>query len=208
MSSAAPGSQGFLTARRAGANLKVMHLDGEIDEQRLVDLARQEPAAFAELYRRHVHAVSSFVRRRTGNAHDADDITAVTFERAFTKLHRYQPGAAGFVGWLYRIATNEIIDQARRRARQQSVRGQRALRLLHESETTLSHDATSADPALIAALDRLPDRYNTVLSLRYVAGLEPSDVAAQLNITTGNCAVLTHRALAALRALLDTEVSR
>ena len=39
-------------------------------------------------------------------------------------------------------------------------------------------------------------------------GLEPSDVAAQLNITTGNCAVLTHRALAALRALLDTEVSR
>ena len=208
MSSAAPSSQGFLTARRAGANLKVMHLDGEIDEQRLVDLARHEPAAFAELYRRNVQPVAAFVRRRSGNAHDADDITAVTFERAFTKLHRYQPGPSGFVGWLYRIATNEIIDQARRRARQHSARGQRALRLLHEHEPVVGHDPDSADPALIAALDQLPDRYNTVLSLRYIAGLEPSAVAAQLNITAGNCAVLTHRALAALRALLDPEVSR
>jgi len=185
----------------------MMHLDGEIDEQRLVDLARHDAAAFTELYRSNVQAVSAFVRRRTGSAHDADDITAVTFERAFTKLHRYQPGPAGFVGWLYRIATNEIIDQARRRTRQQSTRSQRALRLLHDIATP-TVDETASDPALIAALDRLPDRYNTVLSLRFIAGLEPSEVAAQLNITAGNCAVLTHRALSALRALLDPEVPR
>ncbi|MDP2293288.1 MAG: RNA polymerase sigma factor [Actinomycetota bacterium] len=183
---------------------------GEIDEQQLVDLARRDRAAFAELYRRHVQAVHTFVRRRTSTPHDADDITAVTFEKALQHLHRYRHGPSGIVGWLYRIAANEIIDQARRRQRQQSTRGQRALRMLHDGATDLAagRDAVDGDAQLAAALDRLPDRYNLVLSLRYVAGLEPADVAAQLSITPGNCAVLTHRALAALRTELQKEAPR
>jgi len=36
-----------------------------------------------------------------------------------------------------------------------------------------------------------------------VAGLEPAEVAAHLGISVGNCAVITHRALNALRAQLE-----
>jgi RNA polymerase sigma-70 factor (ECF subfamily) len=186
-----------------GDNLRLMNHYGEIDEHALVDLARRDRAAFAEVYSRNVKAVYAFVRRRTGNAHDADDVTAVTFERALRSLPRYKASGSelGILGWLYRIATNEIIDQARKRSRQQTVRGQRALRLLHnETEAIGASDET--DPLLLAALDSLPDRYNTVLSLRYIAGLDVADVAAHLRISSGNCAVLTHRALGALRTAL------
>ncbi len=186
-----------------GDNLRLMKNYAEIDERALVDLARRDREAFAELYRRHVQALYAFARRRTGSAHDADDVTAVTFERALRELHRYRDTGRGVLAWLYRIATNEIIDQARRRGRQQSIRGQRALRLLHDDAFAAAAAMDDADPVLLAALDRLPDRYNTVLSLRYVAGLEVADVAIHLGISAGNCAVLTHRALAALRTALD-----
>ncbi|MEQ1872431.1 MAG: RNA polymerase sigma factor [Ilumatobacteraceae bacterium] len=181
-----------------------MNSYGEIDEHALVDLARRDRSAFAELYRRHVQDVYAFARRRTGNAHDADDVTAVTFERALRSLNRYKPSGSslGILAWLYRIATNEIIDQSRKRGRQQTARGQRALRLLH-NDAVAADTVDDTDPLLLAALDGLPDRYNTVLSLRYIAGLDVADVAAHLGISDGNCAVLTHRALAALRTALQ-----
>lgn len=189
--------------RHGPANLMIMATTGDEDDARLAQRALHDPAAFAELYRRHVQAVHAFVRRRTNGAHDADDITAVTFERALRALPKFDTGGTGVLPWLYRIATNEIIDQARKRSRQQSDRSQRALRLLHDPSAPDAH--TTGDPALIAALDRLPDRYNTVLSLRFIAGLEPSEVATHMGITEGNCAVLTHRALAALRKQLDKD---
>ena len=180
----------------------------EVGERELVDLARRDRAAFAELYRRHVQAVHGFARRRTGSADEADDITAVTFERALRNLPRYRHGEGSVVAWLYRIATNEIIDQGRRRQRQRAPRGQAAMRLLSDHPSPAQHqDVDSSAPALLAALDALPDRYNTVLSLRFIAGLEPAEVAAHLGISTGNCAVLTHRALAALRSRLDQGVT-
>ena len=176
---------------------------GGVDEHQLVDLARTDTDAFAELYRRHVQALHAFAQRRTGSQHDADDVTAVTFERAMRSLHRYQPSEAGVVGWLYRIAANEIIDQARRRQRSRSPRAQRALHMVQPQELAAPGEPTGDDPRLVAALDRLNDRYHTVLSLRFVAGLTPGEVAAQLGISEGNCAVLTHRALAALRTQLE-----
>ncbi|MBI4882535.1 MAG: sigma-70 family RNA polymerase sigma factor [Actinobacteria bacterium] len=176
---------------------------GEVDESTLVGLARLDMTAFAELYRRNVQTIYAFAHRRTGNAQQAEDITAITFERALRSLHTYQANGSGFIAWLTRIATNEIIDQARRRQRQHSERGQRALRLLHEQSFAPDEDDDHGDPALIAALARLPRRYNTVLSLRFVGGLTPSEVATHLGISPTNCAVLTHRALAALRKELD-----
>lgn len=182
----------------------------EIGERSLVDLARHDRDAFAELYRRHVQAVHAFARRRTGSAADAEDVTAVTFERALRSLHRYDPGRGSFIAWLYRIATNEVIDQARRRRRRDAPRHHAILHLVAGGD-----GADAADPAaevvldgdgdgkLLAALDTLNNRYNTVLSLRFIAGLDMADVAAHLGVTPGNCAVLTHRALAALRRRLE-----
>ncbi|MEQ1701833.1 MAG: sigma-70 family RNA polymerase sigma factor [Ilumatobacteraceae bacterium] len=174
-----------------------------VDEHQLVDLARTDSQAFAELYRRNVQALHAFAQRRTGSKDDADDITAVTFERAMRNLHRYRASEVGIVGWLYRIAANEIIDQARRRQRSRSPRAQRALRLVQPPSPPVPGDSMTGDPRLIAALDRLNERYQTVLSLRFIAGLSPAEVAAQLDISEGNCAVLTHRALAALRTQLE-----
>ena len=80
------------------------------DERALIERARTDPDAFAELYRRHVDGIHRFARRRTGDGSEAEDITAVTFERALAGLARFRPGPDGIAPWLYRIAGNEILD--------------------------------------------------------------------------------------------------
>jgi RNA polymerase sigma-70 factor (ECF subfamily) len=60
---------------------------------------------------------------------------------------------------------------------------------------------------LTEAIDGLPPRLRTVLTLRDVAGYGSEEVCALLEITPGNQRVLLHRARAALRGKLENYLS-
>jgi DNA-directed RNA polymerase specialized sigma24 family protein len=54
-----------------------------------------------------------------------------------------------------------------------------------------------------ACIDRLPERYRTVLLLRDIEELDTKETAQQLGITSGTLKTRLHRARQALRALLE-----
>lgn len=172
------------------------------DERDLVAAARTDADAFAELYRRHLPGVHAFLLRRTGSRPLAEDIAAATFERALRNLGRFEWRPGGFGPWLYRIAANELAGYYRNEARR------------HRREATAAHrDATAvddstapipdADDELLVALATLRPRYQEVLSLRYLADLDPAEVAASLLVTRPHLAVLLRRARIALRRALE-----
>lgn len=57
--------------------------------------------------------------------------------------------------------------------------------------------------SLRAAFDQLPERYQRVLSLRYLADLDPADVAEAMGLAKPALAVVSSRALKALRRELE-----
>ena len=153
------------------------------DERALVERARAEPAAFAELYQRYLPRVYAFAYRRTGVVEAAEDITSAAFERALRNLgaFHWQPG--GFGPWLFRIVSNELVNQYRDTGRAASPRGRAAADRLHGTP--------SGDPAelvgardevqgVLAVMDRLSPRYQQALSLRYLSGLTSDEAAAAL----------------------------
>lgn len=75
-----------------------------MDDASLTRLARSEPEAFAELYRRHVQSVYRYHMAHTGNVHDAEDLTSQTFMAAMEGLKSYR-GAAPYIAWLMGIAS-------------------------------------------------------------------------------------------------------
>jgi RNA polymerase sigma-70 factor (ECF subfamily) len=77
-----------------------------LEENRLVELARSDPEAFGELYRRNVDRIYTYVFYRVGSATDAEDLTARTFYQALGSVHRYVDQGVPFLAWLYRIAHN------------------------------------------------------------------------------------------------------
>ena len=71
--------------------------------------------AFSELVRRHQSAVRATLRRLTAGNHAlADDLAQDTFMLAFRSIKSFRQEAR-FSTWLYRIATNAFLADARRR---------------------------------------------------------------------------------------------
>ncbi len=175
------------------------------DERALVERARHDPDAFAELYRRYLDRVHGFAWRRTGSRESAEDITSATFEAAYRSLDSFEWRRGGFAPWLFRIAANQTIGHHRREARQRSDRGQAAMALLHtpiadhDPEDLLGGDHDQ----LRAALDRLNPRYQRAIALRHLAGLEPDEAARAMGLNQPALAVVLSRALKALRRELD-----
>src|SRR5262249_4754008 len=52
----------------------------------------------------------------TGDVHDTEDLTQETFLRAWGRIGSYRPGT-NLRSWLFKIASNAFLDEARRRKR-------------------------------------------------------------------------------------------
>jgi len=78
-------------------------------------VANDERHAYAELVRRHQSAVRACLRRLTAGNHAlADDLAQETFILAWRNLASFRQEAR-FSTWLYRIATNCWLADARKR---------------------------------------------------------------------------------------------
>src|SRR5690348_7351843 len=73
--------------------------------------ARGDAASFTTLYRRHLRPVYSYLYARLGNMQEAEDVTSLTFERAWSSLKSYRQRSTGsFRGWLFTIAHRALAD--------------------------------------------------------------------------------------------------
>lgn len=182
-------------------------------EQALVADARADPAAFGELYDFYLPRIYGFIARRVEDRSVAEDLTSTTFERALGAIRRDDFVNASFGGFLYRVASNAVVDHARR-ARRTVPLGVRASDLDEAGDRDAAEQLgdDSAARAFAAAIDRdalrramvrLPATHRQVILLRYYDGLEPHELAAALGCSRQTLAVKVHRALRALRAQLD-----
>src|SRR4030067_1139614 len=86
-------------------------------ERELVESARTSPEAFSEIYEFYLPLIYRYLLRRTGSVETAEDLTAACFEKALRHLDGFQWKDVSFSAWLYRIATNTLVDHYRREGR-------------------------------------------------------------------------------------------
>jgi DNA-directed RNA polymerase specialized sigma24 family protein len=98
--------------RRAGQKREAVGLDGD---EALVGAVIDDAEAVGKLYDRHYKAILAYVYHSTLDATTAEDLTSNVFLAAFEHLRRYRWRRVPFRAWLYRIATNEIRMDYRRR---------------------------------------------------------------------------------------------
>src|SRR5881227_40071 len=84
----------------------------------MTDKARLD-GEFSDLYRAHLRDVYSYSYYRTGNHHDAEDLTEQTFLQAYRHFERAQRESRGrpLRPWLIRIAHNLAANYYRDRSR-------------------------------------------------------------------------------------------
>ena len=165
-------------------------------EARLVERARRDVEAFAQLYRLHYPAIARYVRRRVGDEHAAGDLVAETFLAALEGLGGYRQRGLPFRSWLYRLASTRVNRRVRR------------LPLVSHAplEEEPRDPRAEREPAEVSAARRallaLPARYQSALSLHYMEGLSVAEVAAALGCRVGTIKARLSRGRDLLRARL------
>jgi RNA polymerase sigma-70 factor (ECF subfamily) len=127
----------------------------------------------------------------------AQDLTALTFERALSRLSTLRDEGA-FGGWLFRIARNVVSSYYRHRHRDlslESVENVPAAIESLESQIVRSEELE----ALRAALALLSDREQEIIRLRFFAGLTNRAIGKVMGLREGNVAVILYRALRKMR---------
>jgi len=126
-------------------------------------LVADDRHAFAELVKRHQSSVRACLRKLTAGNHAlSDDLAQETFVLAWRNLKSFRQEAR-FSTWLYRIATNCWLADARKR--KEELLGDRAQDLADESEDAMPHiDDTHADHARGSSLKMDMERAMAVLT--------------------------------------------
>jgi len=85
------------------------------DADILLELARGNAAALAQLMDRHLAAIKSAAWHMLGDEMMAEDIAQEVFLRAWKQAPNWQPGQAKFSTWLHRVAKNLCYDRLRKK---------------------------------------------------------------------------------------------
>jgi RNA polymerase sigma-70 factor, ECF subfamily len=175
-----------------------------LDENRLVELARGDPEAFGELYRRNVNRIYTYVFYRVGNAADAEDLTARTFYQALGGIHRYVDQGVPFLAWLYRIAHNLVANHHRTRARwKETSLEQRENQVNAAERPERMVESSERRRALLSAIGRQPEERQHLLVLKFTERLSNEEIGRLMGRTESSVKSLYFRTLRALRADLE-----
>ena len=139
----------------------------------------------------------------THNAEAADDLAQEVFLKAYLALPKFQ-SKSSFGTWLYRIAANTSKDYLRKEGRVQKVPFEEspADMMRHEDEMARKDEAEIREHRkriLRQALQSMPEKYKTILTLRDIQGFPYGEIAEILNISPGTVDSRLHRARKLLR---------
>jgi RNA polymerase sigma-70 factor (ECF subfamily) len=172
----------------------------------LVEQARAGDAgARRRLYTQHVDVVFRTVRGILSSDADAEDVTQDALLTVLTSLGTYRPRAdARFATWVITIALNTARRRFRRRRPELTATGEIPDTPGDAPDPTGDLDRARQHQVLLVALGELSERERTLVSLRYGAELNATEIATAVGIEPATVRKTLERTRARLGARIDT----
>jgi len=172
------------------------------DEQLVLATLRGETSAFGTIVERYWKMVVAMALTRAADPAEAEDVAQESFLKAYSQLHSLRDPSR-FAGWLSKITRQQCSNSVRRSVRCKSAFGCKATPL-HELD---AKPAEAPSPGLTQSqvhfvretVRRLPEKVQSLIVMRFVAGLSAVQIAEQLGKRPGTVRVRLHRAYKILR---------
>lgn len=182
-----------------------------LSDNEVVKLALRERALFGHIVERYEAKLDRYILRLgVKNPDDRDDVLQEIFIKIYRNLNDYDERLS-FSAWAYRIAHNEAISWYRKRKVRPEGNlvddGDSIVTLLNDDrEDAASRFDRQVNATLVSqSLTSLPEKYQSVLILRYFEHLEYEEIADVLKLPIGTVGTLIHRAKQQLRAALEKQ---
>jgi RNA polymerase sigma-70 factor, ECF subfamily len=172
---------------------------GQPDGDLVALTLRGSPDAFATLVERYDRAVYHLAYRTLHDVEEARDVAQEAFFKAYRSLRTFKPGAK-FSTWIFAITYHACCDRLNRRKRYSN----EELPERADSAPGPEAQAIALDEAqrLRAAIDALPEKYRTVITLYHLQGKQYEEIAQVLDLPMGTVKTHLFRAKEHLRKLL------
>lgn len=179
--------------------------------KRVKQVLKGDQNAYADIVNLYQNKLYQLCYRMLGNKQEAEDITQEAFVRAYINLHSYDQKRK-FSTWLYRIATNLCIDRIRKKKPDYyldaEVAGTDGLDMYSQiaSEERLPEDVVEQmelQERIQYEISRLPDKYRSVIVLKYIEELSLQEISEILEMPLGTVKTRIHRGREALRKQLN-----
>ncbi len=177
-------------------------------EVELLKRIKNNPEEFSELFKLYYKPIFGYVLRRVGSFDDSADITADTFHKAFRHVNSFVFRGISIKVWLYRIATNEVNLYFRQQKRHNRLFDQIDFESPAEFKTCFQEDQIELEKelqkhrqfaAIQESLQKLPVKYQEVISLKYFEGKKNGEIAEILDMNEGTLKSLLSRGIEKLR---------
>jgi RNA polymerase sigma-70 factor (ECF subfamily) len=196
--------------------LNNFHSDNGSDLQQLSDqdvlkrAANGDGEAFGVLYDRYIGRIYNYVYYRTGNPHDAEDLTSRVFFRAMRHIGNYQDRGLPISAWLYRIAHNLVANWHRDKSRRKEIPLDDGYNILKQTglHPEMALEKTEEQDELLLVLRKLPEERQQLLVLKFVEHLPNAEIGRIMGRTEGAIKSLYHRTLISLREEYDISIDR
>lgn len=174
------------------------------EENILTRAAQGDGEAFGALYERYVGRIYNYIYYRTGNAYDAEDLTARVFYRAMRHIGNYRDRGLPISAWLYRIAHNLVANWHRDNSRRKEIPLEEGM----QGRNTPSHpevDLLQGEERerLMRVIRRLTPERQQLLILKFVEHMSNAEIGQIMGRSEGAVKSLYHRTLLALRDEYD-----
>lgn len=191
------------------------------DRQVMSQLKRKDREAFIKTYDENVVEINRFIYFKVANQEEANDLTSSVFLKAWNYVQNKNLLEAKTLRALfYKIARNIVIDYYREKGSMQQLSFEENLNkdgeLIGEREAIIDESTSqtiiedkideASDIRLIESkLPLLKEEYRELIVMRFINELSIAEIADISQKSKGNIRVLTHRALKALRELIEEE---
>jgi len=183
-----------------------MAIEGAVLERLIGWVAPASELDWDAVYAEHLPRVYNFFRYRIGEGPEAEDLTSLTFEKAWRARHRYRRDLASFGTWLMTIARRVAIDRGRKLRRHAPL--EEALDVSQGPTPEEVAEARSDAARLARLLAALPDRERELVALKYGAGWTHRAIARLMGLTETNVGTILHRTVQELRGRWEAEGGR
>jgi RNA polymerase sigma-70 factor (ECF subfamily) len=171
------------------------------DEALVARAVEGDVDAYAALTERYYGSCARIARRMLRNDADAEDVVQETFLRAFRAIGRFQQGRE-FRVWLFTILVNQCRTAATSRKRRETRFFNDELALAQATDDRPTGVITETS-AVAAAVDSLDPLLREAFVLKYVEGLEYSEMATITGAGISALKMRVKRACEALRPKLE-----
>ncbi len=165
------------------------------------DAKRGDSDTLAKLCEYVYAKIYSYIYYRVNHREDAEDLTSEVVLKVVKAL-KTQKG--NFHAWIYKIATNAVIDFYRRQAVRSGVSLSEMNYEIPDKSTNFSEQVLTQD-SLRRALSNLTEKQSQVVILKFIEGYSNEEIAKIIGKSVGAVKLLQFRALKSLREYFSEE---